>query len=644
MESRDFYIEFYDVVDQIINEYLDLYSLPSYVGTKLFEGSYSIKRKYNELRMSGSSASEAKKIVVDTIIPEYSIDRETIMPVITLPFPIIGHTLGNRLAIYIYNTRQLKYLVPLINTVNRPLLLLCEQSVDLDIELPEYVEGIDLDYSIADHVVTNNNSISNRLANTFVVLNSIITEFNIEGVVLLEGCHYQEQMIGEICNRHGIPSILLQQGWPSLMHTMFRRFPYSHFLTWGNSFNELWQKFNPRPNYFAVGYPYPIRTKKADAIAFFLQAPLFISDEDYFCKLIEMAEKTAEKFPTHTVLVREHPEFRLSQSQKTRLSSYPNIVLVSDWDLPDVFAATGILVSHFSSSLIEGIAHGCIPIAFDPTTESAYSPDIEKASIGHLAKNSAEFFTKLDEIHSSKDKYLDSISKDLHKWFFAVSRDAALNQAKAINNIVPVKALRNQCNKLNLGCGRNLLTGWLNADLYSISPLIFQMDASRPFPFPDNSFHYVFSEHMFEHLDLSGQQNMMMECYRILQPGGVLRISTPNFWFLYDLINNPDSYINRKYLEWSYSKFVAYKVEIDVDIKDYPVYVVNNFMHDWGHQFIHSNESLTQLGKATGFSHSATCGLGVSDYPELCNCEGHQNEIPDWANSLETMIIEFYKS
>ena len=149
---------------------------------------------------------------------------------------------------------------------------------------------------------------------------------------------------------------------------------------------------------------------------------------------------------------------------------------------------------------------------------------------------------------------------------------------------------------------------------------------------------------MFEHLDLSGQQNMMMECYRILQPGGVLRIATPNFWFLYDLITNPDSYINRKYLEWSYSKFVAYKVEIDVDIKDYPVYVVNNFMHDWGHQFIHSNESLTQLGKATGFSHSATCGLGVSDYPELCNCEGHQNEIPDWANSLETMIIEFYKS
>lgn len=212
MENRDFYIEFYDIVDQIIKEYLDIYSLPSYVGTKLFEGSYSIKCKYNELRMNGISASEVKRMVVDTIIPEYSIDRETIMPGITLSFPAIANTLGNRFAIYIYNTRQLKYLVPLINIVNRPLLLLCEQSVDLDIELPEYVEGIDLDYSIAEHVVTNDNSISNRLAKTFVVLNSIITEFNIEGVVLLEGCHYQEQMIGEICNRHGIPSILLQQG------------------------------------------------------------------------------------------------------------------------------------------------------------------------------------------------------------------------------------------------------------------------------------------------------------------------------------------------------------------------------------------------------------------------------------------------
>lgn len=644
MENRDFYIEFYDIVDQIIKEYLDIYSLPSYVGTKLFEGSYSIKCKYNELRMNGISASEVKRMVVDTIIPEYSIDRETIMPGITLSFPAIANTLGNRFAIYIYNTRQLKYLVPLINIVNRPLLLLCEQSVDLDIELPEYVEGIDLDYSIAEHVVTNDNSISNRLAKTFVVLNSIITEFNIEGVVLLEGCHYQEQMIGEICNRHGIPSILLQQGWPSLMHTMFRRFPYSHFLTWGNSFNELWQKFNPRPNYFTVGYPYPVKTKKGETITFFLQAPLFISDETYFDKLIEMAEKTAEKYPAHTVLVREHPEFRLSQSQKTRLSSHSNIVIVSDWALSEVFATTAVLVSHFSSSLIEGIAHGCIPIAFDITTDSEYSPNLEKAGIGHLSKTSADFFINLEKILSNKDNYLDNICRNLKNWFYAVDREAVLNQVKAINDTAPILESIAHLKKLNLGCGRNLIPGWINADLFGQSPQIFQMDASKPFPFPENSFDYVFSEHMFEHLDLIGQQNMLKECYRILKKGGVLRIALPNFNFLVSLINHPGIPINSQYLDWSYSRFVSTKVGFKIDKKHYPIYVVNNFMHDWGHKFIHTCESLIEMGESCGFSNAVRCTIGMSNHPDLCNCEKHQNEIPSWANDLETMVVEFSKS
>ena len=67
-------------------------------------------------------------------------------------------------------------------------------------------------------------------------------------------------------------------------------------------------------------------------------------------------------------------------------------------------------------------------------------------------------------------------------------------------------------------------------------------------------------------------------------------------------------------------------------------------MRDWGHRFIHNKQSIMQLGKSSGFKNVRVCKIGISEYAELCSCEKHQNEIPDWANNLETMVIEFYKS
>ena len=54
--------------------------------------------------------------------------------------------------------------------------------------------------------------------------------------------------------------------------------------------------------------------------------------------------------------------------------------------------------------------------------------------------------------------------------------------------------------KLHLGCGHNVRPGWLNSDYYPPSDSVLHVDATAPFPLPDASLDYVFSEHMIEHL------------------------------------------------------------------------------------------------------------------------------------------------
>jgi len=67
--------------------------------------------------------------------------------------------------------------------------------------------------------------------------------------------------------------------------------------------------------------------------------------------------------------------------------------------------------------------------------------------------------------------------------------------------------------KLQLGCGSNLLTGWLNTTLYPFDKGSVFMDVTLPFPMPDSSFDYIFSEHMIEHLEFEQAAWMLSESF-----------------------------------------------------------------------------------------------------------------------------------
>jgi len=81
--------------------------------------------------------------------------------------------------------------------------------------------------------------------------------------------------------------------------------------------------------------------------------------------------------------------------------------------------------------------------------------------------------------------------------------------------------------KLQLGAGSNDPKGWLNTDIEPNSNEVY-LDATKRYPFPDGSFHYVFSEYVIDHVPWEADVAMLKECYRVLAPGGKLRVITTN--------------------------------------------------------------------------------------------------------------------
>jgi predicted SAM-dependent methyltransferase len=81
---------------------------------------------------------------------------------------------------------------------------------------------------------------------------------------------------------------------------------------------------------------------------------------------------------------------------------------------------------------------------------------------------------------------------------------------------------------LNFGCGGNFHSGWVNLDTLPATPEVISYDLGRQFPFPDESFDAVYGSHVLEHFDPEIAKILFADCYRILKPGGIVRIVVPD--------------------------------------------------------------------------------------------------------------------
>ncbi|MFO7677185.1 MAG: methyltransferase domain-containing protein [Thermoplasmatota archaeon] len=79
--------------------------------------------------------------------------------------------------------------------------------------------------------------------------------------------------------------------------------------------------------------------------------------------------------------------------------------------------------------------------------------------------------------------------------------------------------------KLNLGCGREHLEGWINIDRVKDDAVDLIHDLNTRLPFDDNSVDEILASHVFEHILY--WEDLLHECHRILKPSSIITIKVP---------------------------------------------------------------------------------------------------------------------
>jgi predicted SAM-dependent methyltransferase len=187
--------------------------------------------------------------------------------------------------------------------------------------------------------------------------------------------------------------------------------------------------------------------------------------------------------------------------------------------------------------------------------------------------------------------------------------------------------------KLNLGCGENVLAGWLNVDFDPLSDEVVFLDATARFPLPDGVFDFIFSEHMIEHVSYAHAEHMLRECFRIMKAGGRIRISTPDLNFLMELYRDDKSPLQEEYVR---------QTAEEAGIKALDTHVINRFVREWGHLFIYDEKALRVALEQAGFAEIERCGLNESKAPALSNIENETRRPPGFLR-LETLTLEGVK-
>lgn len=160
----------------------------------------------------------------------------------------------------------------------------------------------------------------------------------------------------------------------------------------------------------------------------------------------------------------------------------------------------------------------------------------------------------------------------------------ALDQARSLWLGPSPRSLR----AVHLGAGGHRLRGWINVDLVR-DGVDLLADVSAALPFRSDSVDLLHSEDLLEHVDLEAGKRLLAECHRVLRPGGVMRLLTPD---LRAIVQHVYVDRNARHLAWCNTHLQA----------DGPAEALNMHLRMNGeHRFVYDEEMLTALLQSRGF-------------------------------------------
>lgn len=198
--------------------------------------------------------------------------------------------------------------------------------------------------------------------------------------------------------------------------------------------------------------------------------------------------------------------------------------------------------------------------------------------------------------------------------------------------------------KFHLGCGTIIIRNYLNIGWWShlgedaLYPnptgvegtYLYNHDLVKGIPAADNSLEVVYHSHLLEHLTNVEGIAFIAACYRVLQPGGILRILVPDLelW-------------SKNYIERNQFFFDEYRRVGLADNKDlYPTNgaIFMGMLHNHGHKMGYDFETLKVILERAGFNRIRRTMVQDSDLADIAEVE------PYFAvKALESLCVECYK-
>ncbi len=158
--------------------------------------------------------------------------------------------------------------------------------------------------------------------------------------------------------------------------------------------------------------------------------------------------------------------------------------------------------------------------------------------------------------------------------------------------------------RLHVGAGRERLEGWLNLDIQDLPGVDVVADVTEGLHFHDVE--AIYAEHFLEHLRIDRAIDFLVECHRVLVPGGWLRLSTPN-------------------LDWVW--LTHYATAAPAEEKERRALGTNRAFHGWRHQFLWNRELLGRALGACGFDDVTWCRWGESPQELFRGLERHERYV-----------------
>jgi predicted SAM-dependent methyltransferase len=210
----------------------------------------------------------------------------------------------------------------------------------------------------------------------------------------------------------------------------------------------------------------------------------------------------------------------------------------------------------------------------------------------------------------------DSIKTIARKYKMLVTFYRIINNSFSVMNRKFMYPLFNQhrlkqklkgIDKLNLGCGLDLLRGWLNIGLFpdleipygtvkmKKGALLLNFDLTQELSIQEKSIKYIYASHFVEHISFKDVKKILEWSYKVMEDGGVIRLTFPDLglWINNYAENNTVFFQKYYQLTKDNNELPDLKTKGEIFMSQ-----VNNWGHKWGYDF----ESMKRILEEAGFT------------------------------------------